>query len=185
LNAPESGICGPAAFGKVAASEAGRLAGAELPGKVTDPDCGMFAVGWPDEASGIWATAAEAQNTPRQMPISRFIANPRTPTAGNLAPDLCCSHPGKQNLLTTICQNNQHRLPDRPGKEGAMKARILVRVERDAALQALCTLDALGAALREQDARWPKRLKRQYKQARNELVRAIGRRAEIESQAAL
>jgi hypothetical protein len=58
-----------------------------------------------------------------------------------------------------------------------MKARILVRVEREAALDAIRTLDALGAALREHDAHWPKQLKRQYKQARLELARAVGWRA--------
>ncbi len=58
-----------------------------------------------------------------------------------------------------------------------MKAKILVRVERDAALDAIRTLDALGDALAEHEPRWPKQLKRQYRQARDELVRAVGQRA--------
>jgi hypothetical protein len=58
-----------------------------------------------------------------------------------------------------------------------MKARILVRVERGAALEAIRALDALGAALHEHEQHWPKHLKRQYKQARHELVRAVGWRA--------
>ena len=60
-----------------------------------------------------------------------------------------------------------------------MKAKILVRVERDAALDAIRTLDALGAALALHDTHWPKQLKRQYRQARKELMRAVGPRAEI------
>jgi hypothetical protein len=55
-----------------------------------------------------------------------------------------------------------------------MKAKVLVKVEREAALEAIRTLDALGAALGEDSARWPKRLKRRYKQARSELVTALG-----------
>ncbi len=53
-----------------------------------------------------------------------------------------------------------------------MKAKILVPVERDAAVEAIRALDALGEALRE--IGWPKKLKRQYKDARRELVDAIG-----------
>ena len=64
-----------------------------------------------------------------------------------------------------------------------MKAKILVQVERDAALEALRTLDAMSAALKQHEPRWPKRLKRQYRQARQELVRAIGWRAEFADQA--
>ena len=55
-----------------------------------------------------------------------------------------------------------------------MKAKILVRVDRDAALEAIRTLDALGNALREHEPKWPKKLKRKYKDARRELVLAIG-----------
>jgi hypothetical protein len=55
-----------------------------------------------------------------------------------------------------------------------MKAKIVVQVERDAALEAIRTLDALGAALKESEARWPKRLKRRYKQARTQLVESLG-----------
>jgi hypothetical protein len=58
-----------------------------------------------------------------------------------------------------------------------MKARILVKVERDAALEAIRALDAFGAALHEHERHWPKHLKRQYKQARHELVCAVGWRA--------
>jgi len=53
-----------------------------------------------------------------------------------------------------------------------MKAKILVPVDRDAAVEAIRALDALGDALR--DIGWPKRLKRQYKDARRDLVLAIG-----------
>ena len=53
-----------------------------------------------------------------------------------------------------------------------MKAKVLVRVDRDAALQAIRALDALGDALG--DAGWPKKLKRQYKNARADLVEAVG-----------
>ena len=55
-----------------------------------------------------------------------------------------------------------------------MKAKVLVRVERDAALEAIRTLDALGAALEENESGWPKRLKRRYKQVRDRLVEATG-----------
>jgi hypothetical protein len=56
----------------------------------------------------------------------------------------------------------------------AMKAKVLVRVDRNAALEAIRTLDALGDALREHEPKWPRKLKRKYKQARRELVLAIG-----------
>jgi hypothetical protein len=56
----------------------------------------------------------------------------------------------------------------------AMKAKVLVRVDRDAALEAIRTLDALGDALREHEPKWPKKLKRKFKEARRELVLAIG-----------
>jgi hypothetical protein len=55
-----------------------------------------------------------------------------------------------------------------------MKAKIVVQVERETALEAIRTLDALGAALGVDETRWPKRLKRRYKQARTELVAALG-----------
>ncbi len=55
-----------------------------------------------------------------------------------------------------------------------MKAKVLVRVDRDAALEAIRTLDALSAALEEQDTHWPRRLKRRYRQARDRLVQATG-----------
>ncbi len=53
-----------------------------------------------------------------------------------------------------------------------MKAKVLVPLDRDAAVEAIRALDALGEALR--DIGWPKKLKRQYKDARRELVDAIG-----------
>ncbi|MEJ0028190.1 MAG: hypothetical protein WDN01_19350 [Rhizomicrobium sp.] len=53
-----------------------------------------------------------------------------------------------------------------------MKAKVLVPVDRDAAVEAIRALDALGDALRETG--WPKKLKRQYRQARRDLVDAIG-----------
>ena len=53
-----------------------------------------------------------------------------------------------------------------------MKAKVLVPVDRDAAVEAIRALDALGDALRETG--WPKKLKRQYKDARRDLVDAIG-----------
>ena len=55
-----------------------------------------------------------------------------------------------------------------------MKAKIVVQVERETALNAIRTLDALGAALGEPDSRWPKELKRRYKDARKDLVSALG-----------
>jgi hypothetical protein len=54
-----------------------------------------------------------------------------------------------------------------------MKAKIVVQVERETALEAIRTLDALKAALGD-ESRWPKRLKRRYKQARTDLVAALG-----------
>ncbi len=56
-----------------------------------------------------------------------------------------------------------------------MKAKILVPLDRDAAVEAIRALDALGEALH--DIGWPKKLKRQYKEARRELVGAIGHAA--------
>src|ERR1700722_5260746 len=61
-----------------------------------------------------------------------------------------------------------------PEGSRAMKAKIIVKVEREAALGAIRTLDALGAALGEDRSRWPKQLRRRYKQARGELVSALG-----------
>ena len=55
-----------------------------------------------------------------------------------------------------------------------MKAKVLVRVDREAAVEAIRTLDALGEALREHEPNWPKKLKRKFKEARRELVLAIG-----------
>jgi len=55
-----------------------------------------------------------------------------------------------------------------------MRAKVLVRVDRDAAVDAIRTLDALSAALKSHERRWPKRLKRQYEQTRQDLLRAAG-----------
>ena len=55
-----------------------------------------------------------------------------------------------------------------------MKAKILLRVDRDTALEAIRTLDALKGALQDGEAKWPKRLKRQYEKARRDLVDAAG-----------
>ncbi len=55
-----------------------------------------------------------------------------------------------------------------------MKAKVLVRVDREAAVQAIRALDALGDALREHEPHWPKQLKRTYKFARRDLLDTIG-----------
>ena len=54
-----------------------------------------------------------------------------------------------------------------------MSVKVLVRVDRKAALKAIRVLDALSQALAEGDARWSKKLKRKYQDARAELVDAI------------
>jgi hypothetical protein len=56
-----------------------------------------------------------------------------------------------------------------------MKAKVLVPLDRDAAIEAIRALDALGEALR--DSGWPRKLKRQYRHARRDLVDAIGHAA--------
>lgn len=58
-----------------------------------------------------------------------------------------------------------------------MKAKVIVSVDRDVALDAIRALDALGEALVAQTQRLPKKLRRQYKEARDDLVRAVGWRA--------
>jgi hypothetical protein len=55
-----------------------------------------------------------------------------------------------------------------------MKAKVLVQVDRDSALEAIRTLDALGVALLEHERDWPKKLRRRYREARANLVDAIG-----------
>jgi hypothetical protein len=60
-----------------------------------------------------------------------------------------------------------------------MKAKILVKVDRDAALEAIRTLDALSDALQGHEPRWPKKLKRRYENARHDLVRAAGLWAQL------
>jgi hypothetical protein len=57
---------------------------------------------------------------------------------------------------------------------GTMKAKVLVPVDRNAALEAIRALDALGDALRAYEARWPKSLKRQVRDARRDLLDAVG-----------
>jgi len=54
-----------------------------------------------------------------------------------------------------------------------MSVKVLVRVDRKAALNAIRVLDALSGALADGDVRWPKKLKRKYHHARAELVDAI------------
>ena len=58
-----------------------------------------------------------------------------------------------------------------------MKAKILVRVDRDDAMEAILTLDALSTALQAHESQWPKRLRRRYKKTRHTLIRATGLRA--------
>jgi hypothetical protein len=62
-----------------------------------------------------------------------------------------------------------------------MKAKVIVSVDRDVALDAIRALDALGEALLAHTERLPKKLRRQYKDAREDLVRAIGFRAHFAS----
>jgi hypothetical protein len=56
-----------------------------------------------------------------------------------------------------------------------MKAKVLVKVDRDEALDAIRALDELSTALQAHEPRWPKQLKRRYAKARHNLVRAAGR----------
>ncbi len=51
-----------------------------------------------------------------------------------------------------------------------MRAKVLVRVDRQAALNAIHALDALS----RQDSNLPKKLRKAYGQARQELTDAIG-----------
>ena len=55
-----------------------------------------------------------------------------------------------------------------------MKAKVLVKVDRDGALKAIHVLDAFRLALRENGPKCGKKLKRSYKQARQSLLIAIG-----------
>jgi hypothetical protein len=55
-----------------------------------------------------------------------------------------------------------------------MRAKVLVQVDREAALHAIQALDALSGALNDQDAGWPKKLRKRYVAARQELADAIG-----------
>ena len=58
-----------------------------------------------------------------------------------------------------------------------MRAKVLVQVDRDQAIEAIRALDELSTALRAHEAQWPKRLKRRYAKARHSLVHAAGWRA--------
>jgi hypothetical protein len=51
-----------------------------------------------------------------------------------------------------------------------MRAKVLVNMDRQAALNAIRVLDALAG----QDSGWPKKLRRKYVAARQELADAIG-----------
>ena len=55
-----------------------------------------------------------------------------------------------------------------------MKAKVLVQVDRDEAIEAIRALDELSTALQAHEPQWPKRLKRRYAKARHNLVRAAG-----------
>jgi hypothetical protein len=72
--------------------------------------------------------------------------------------------------FTNLCQASQAGI----GRNDAMKAKVLIHVDREAALEAIRTLDALGEALLEAEHDWPKKLKRKYRHARRDLVHAIG-----------
>jgi len=58
-----------------------------------------------------------------------------------------------------------------------MAVRVLVSVDREAALEAVQALDALSTALLAHEAHWPKKLKSRTRHAREQLIRAIGIRA--------
>jgi hypothetical protein len=51
-----------------------------------------------------------------------------------------------------------------------MRAKVLVNVDRQAALNAIRVLDALA----EQDSAWSKKLRKKYVEARQQLAGAIG-----------
>ena len=55
-----------------------------------------------------------------------------------------------------------------------MKAKVLVRVERDVALEAIRMLDDFGVALLEHEDRLPKRLRNRYKDVRRNLLDSLG-----------
>jgi hypothetical protein len=55
-----------------------------------------------------------------------------------------------------------------------MRAKVLVRVDRQAALNAIHVLDSLSIALGEKHSLLPKKLRRKYVEARQELAAAIG-----------
>ena len=54
-----------------------------------------------------------------------------------------------------------------------MSVKVLVHVDRKAALKAIRVLDDLSSALAEGDIRWPHKLIRNYQDARAELVDAM------------
>jgi hypothetical protein len=55
-----------------------------------------------------------------------------------------------------------------------MRAKVLVQVDRNSALEAIRTLDAMGSALLAHERELPKKLRRRYKDVRRDLVRALG-----------
>ena len=66
-----------------------------------------------------------------------------------------------------------------PGKyaskgETTVAVKGLVQVARKAALKAVMAFDKMGGGLNARQAHRPKRLKRKYKEARHELLAAIG-----------
>jgi hypothetical protein len=81
----------------------------------------------------------------------------------------------QSNLLTGLVFRWRHAI--HLTGERNMAVKVLVSVDREAALQAVQALDALSTALLENEAHWPRKLKTKYKHARTTLVRAIGIRA--------
>ena len=55
-----------------------------------------------------------------------------------------------------------------------MKAKVKVSMDRDAALAAIRALDAMGDALGAASPDWPKPVKRSYREARRQLIEAVG-----------
>jgi hypothetical protein len=55
-----------------------------------------------------------------------------------------------------------------------MRAKVVVKVDRDTAVEAILTLDALTEALHNGKPKLSKALRRRYKLARVELVQAVG-----------
>ena len=55
-----------------------------------------------------------------------------------------------------------------------MRAKVLVSVDRQSALNAIHALDSLSMALGEKQSLLPKKLRKKYVEARQELAAAIG-----------